>query len=282
MEVDLMKTISLNEDAVKKHNLRFYFRIYFKILAQDLKSKMSYRADFIISTIGMICTNISGFVGFWILFRNFPTINNWTYYEMLFLYGFSLISVTPAQCFFDNNWSLRMNVYSGDFIKYCFRPINLFFYYQSEVFDVKGLGQLAFGIGTLIYAWVKMGLAFTFLSIVKLMIFLITASLIMIALQTAAAATCFWIQNSFFVLDFVYRFKEYAKYPITIFNPVFRFIFTFIMPIAFIAYYPSLVILRPDEIPLLSWLSPFAGIFFFYLSYKLWMYGASRYSGTGS
>ena len=37
---------------MKKKNLRFYIRIYFKILAQDLKSKMSYRADFIISTIG--------------------------------------------------------------------------------------------------------------------------------------------------------------------------------------------------------------------------------------
>ena len=143
-----------------KHNgLRFYLRIYRKILAQDIKSKMSYRADFIISTIGMIFTNIAGFVSFWILFRNFPSINGWSYYEMLFLYGFSLISLTPVQCLFDNNWSLRMYVYSGDFIKYCFRPINLFFYFQSEVFDIKGLGQLAFGIGTLVYAWAKLGLA---------------------------------------------------------------------------------------------------------------------------
>ena len=146
---------------MKRKGLGFYFRIYCKILAQDLKSKMSYRADFIISTIGMICTNISGFISFWILFRSFPSINGWSYYEMLFLYGFSLISITPVQCFFDNNWSLRQAVYSGDFIKYCFRPINMFFYYQSEVFDIKGLGQLAFGIGTLIYSWNKIGLGFT-------------------------------------------------------------------------------------------------------------------------
>jgi len=42
------------------------------------------------------------------------------------------------------------------------------------------------------------------------------------------------------------------------------------------------VILRPDEVPILSWLSPFIGILFFWLSYKFWMYGATRYSGTGS
>lgn len=104
----------------------------------------------------------------------------------------------------------------------------------------------------------------------------------MIALQNAAAATCFWIQNSFYVLDLVTRFKDYAKYPITIFSPVFRFIFTFVMPIAFIVYYPSIVILRPDEIPLLSWLSPLIGVIFFWISYKFWMHGALKYSGTGS
>ncbi|MBQ5988664.1 MAG: ABC-2 family transporter protein [Oscillospiraceae bacterium] len=267
---------------MKRKNLSFYFRIYCKILAQDLKSKMSYRADFIISTIGMICTNISGFISFWIMFRNFPSIDGWNYYEILFLYGFSLISLTPVQCFFDNNWSLRQNVYTGDFIKYCFRPINLFFYYQSEVFDVKGLGQLAFGIGTLVYAWIKLGLGFSVLMLLKLIIFLLTASLIMIALQNAAAATCFWIQNSFYVLDLAYRFRDYAKYPVTIFSKAFRFIFTFVMPIAFIAYYPSLVILRPDQIPILSWLSPVIGVLFFWISYKIWMYGATRYSGTGS
>ena len=266
---------------MKRKGLGFYLKIYGKILAQDLKSKMSYRADFIISTIGMIFTNIAGFVSFWILFRNFPSINGWSYYEILFLYGFSLVSLTPVQCLLDNNWSLRMYVYSGDFIKYCFRPINLFFYYQSEVFDIKGLGQLAFGIGTLIYSWIKLGLGFTPLML-KTIVFLITASLIMMALQNAAAATCFWIQNSFYLLDLTLKFKDYAKYPVTIFSPVFRFIFTFIIPIAFIAYYPSLVILRPDEVPLLSWLSPLFGCAFFWLSYKLWMFGAMKYSGTGS
>ena len=175
-----------------------------------------------------------------------------------------------------------MQVYSGDFIKYCFRPVNLFFYFQAEVFDIKGLGQLAFGIGTIVYAWSHLGLGFSALMLLKLIVYLITASLVMIALQNAAAATCFWIQNSFFVLDLVTRIKDYAKYPITIFGPVFRFVFTFVVPIAFIAYYPSLVILRPDEVPILSWLSPLIGVLFFWVSYKIWMRGALKYNGTGA
>lgn len=267
---------------MKTHTLGFYLRIYRKILVQDLKSKMSYRADFIISTVGMIFTNLSGFLSFWILFQNFPSIMGWSYHEMLFLYGFSLIALTPVQCLFDNNWNLRIYVYSGDFIKYCFRPINLFFYYMSEVFDIKGLGQLAFGIGTLAYAWSRLGIGISVLLIVKVILCLITASLFMIALMNLAAATCFWVVQSGYVMVMANKFKDYAKYPATIFNRVFRFIFTFIIPITFIAYYPSLVILRPDAVPLLSWLSPLIGCMFFYISYLVWIRGATRYNGTGS
>ena len=266
----------------KKRGLGFYLRIYGKILVQDLKSKMSYRADFIISTIGMVISNLTGFLSFAILFRNFSSINGWTVYEMLFLYGFSLIALTPVQCFFDNNWNLRFMVRSGDFIKYCFRPINIFFYYISEVFDVKGLGQLAFGIGTLAYAWGKLAIPVTPLVIVELLVFLFAASLFMIAIMNFAAATCFWIINSGYFMVVMFRFKDYAKYPASIFNGFFRIIFTFVIPIAFIAYYHSLALLRPENVPLLTWLSPLIGMFFFYLSYKFWMLGARKYDGTGS
>ena len=68
---------------MKKSKLRFYIRIYRKVMVQDLKSKMSYRSDFIISLIGMLFTNISGFITFWILFQNFPSINGWGYYEII-------------------------------------------------------------------------------------------------------------------------------------------------------------------------------------------------------
>lgn len=266
----------------KKRGLSFYAHIYRKILVQDLKSKMSYRADFIISTFGMVLTNVVGFMSFYILFKNFHSINGWNYYEMLFLYGFSLIALTPLQCLFDNNWSLRYSVESGDFIKYCFRPINIFFYFISEVFDVKGLGQLVFGIVMLSYSWHHLGIPVTPMIIVQLMFLLLTASLFMIAIMNAAAATCFWIMRSGYVMILMFRFKDYARYPASIFEGIFKIIFTFVIPIAFIAYYPGLVILRPDEIPLLSKLSPVIGVIFFWLSYKFWMLGARRYDGTGS
>ncbi len=267
---------------MKRRGFLFYCRIYKKILVQDLKSKLSYRADFIISTIGILFTNVLGFVSFWIIYNNFPSIKGWSYHEMLFLYGFSLISLTPVQCFFDNQWNLRYCVYTGDFIKYCFRPINIFFYFISEVFDIKGIGQFLFGIGTLIYAWNILALPFSFWILIKLFIAILSSSLFIIAIMNLAAASCFWLINSSYIMVTVNKFKDYGKYPVTIFNPIFQFLFTFIIPIAFIAYYPSLLFLHTNNIPALTWLAPVLGIAFFYFSYLVWMKGARSYNGTGS
>lgn len=267
---------------VKKHNLVFYLRIYGKILAQDIKSKMSYRADFIISMFGMVTTTIAGALSCWLIFQNFTSINGWTYEEMIFFYGFSLLAATPAQCLFDNNWNLRIVVYNGDFIKYCFRPINLFFYYMSEVFDIKGLGQLGFGLFAVIYAWIKLQLPCHFYTVLLFLVFVLAASLFEIAFLNASAAVCFWVMNSFYALQLSSQLRDYAKYPITIFKPVLRALFTFVIPIAFMAYYPSQIFLRPDNVPVLVWFTPVLGIFFFYLSYRIWMKGAMAYNGTGN
>ena len=196
-------------------------------------------------------------------------------------YGFSLITLTPMQCLFDNNWNLRLNVFTGDFIKYCFRPINLFFYYMSEVFDVKGLGQLLCGVVAVVYSWSKMNIEVSALLIVELIVMIVSASLIMIAIMNFAASTCFYLINSGYVMVTMFKFADYIRYPLNIYNKVAKFIFTILIPIGFSAYYPSLILLLKDP-PLISYFTPVAGTVFFFLSYKMWMRGAKTYSGTGS
>ncbi len=267
---------------MKKRNVKFYLAIYFKIISQDIKSKLSYRVDFIISTMGILFTNIAGFITFWIIFKNFDNINDWNYYEILFLYGFSLMALTPTQCLFDNNWNLRDYVYSGDFIKYCFRPIDLYFYYISEIFDLKGIGEFMMGVGIIVYAWINLKYSVTILGILALIVMWIAASLVMAGIMNIAAATCFWMNNSGYVMVTVFKFTEYTKYPIDIFNKGFRIFFSFIIPIAFVTYYPSMVVLNSHNLPILTIIAPIFSVLFFYISYRIWMFGASRYNGTGT
>lgn len=187
------------------------------------------------------------------------------------------------QCLFDNSWNLLSHVLSGNFIKYCFKPINLFFYYYSEVFDIKGIGQMAVGIFVLLYSWVNMQIPFSFIILLKLIIALISSSLFMISIMNFAAGSSFYIMTgAYYVLTLSNSFRDYARYPISIFSGVVRFVFTFIIPIGFMAYYPSLEFLTNKEPTFLTYFTPIYGLIFFFLSYKFWMRGAYKYSGTGS
>lgn len=267
---------------LRQGTFRYYLHIYFMILVQDLKSKLNYRADFILSIFGMLVVNVVELLSFWIVYQSCQNIVGWKYYEIMFLYGFSLLALSPVQLFFDNNWNLRNYVYDGFFIRYCLRPINIFFYYISEVFDIKGIGQLVFGIITLVISSQKLGIHYTPLKILLLLFYILSASLIMIAIMNIAAATCFWMTNSGYVMTTAFKLKDYAKYPVSIFSRVFRFIFTFIIPIGFISYYPSTMFVKASQLSVYTYLTPVVGIFFFILSYKIWMYGAKNYSGTGT
>src|SRR5687767_13015171 len=261
---------------------REYVRLYFIIEAQYIKARMQYRVDFILSSIGMIFSSMLTLGIFWILFDSIPNLAGWSFMEMVFIYAFYLIAISPMQILFDNTWRLRQDVRTGNFLKYYFRPLNMMFYYMSEVFDLKGVTQLVAGIMLLIYSAIQLGIQWTLLKLILLPLTLFGASLVMISIIVSAGCAAFWITNSFPVLGLAWKLREFSPYPMGIFDGAFRFTFTFVLPIGFVAYYPSQMFLRPEDISPLLYLSPLVGILTFALTYWLWTRGVNAYGGTGS
>jgi ABC-2 type transport system permease protein len=134
----------------------------------------------------------------------------------------------------------------------------------------------------MVYSSMKLGIHWTPLNLIMFAVFIFSSALIMISLVLMAASVSFWVIESVSVLMLIFKLSEYARYPITIFNGFFRFIFTGIIPIAFIGYYPSRFFLKPDSIDITVFATPFIGIVLFIIAYNIWRIGLNRYSGTGS
>lgn len=262
--------------------LTFYIKLYIKMISQYIKARMQFRSDFYISTFAMLLLNVTGLFSYWIMFKSINSIDGWNYNELLFFYGFSLLALTPQQLFFDNLWTIRIHLRSGAFIKYYFKPINTLFYYVSEVFDLKGLGQLVFAIIIFVYSSIKLGITWNLYNIAAFLILIFGSSLIMISLILLSSSVAFWVIESVQLIMLMSRMGEYAKYPITIFNNFFRIIFTAFIPIGFISYYPSRFFLRPGEHDFKIFLTPLVGIALFTIAYSVWKKGLNSYSGTGS
>ena len=100
---------------------RHYLRIYLLIEAQYIKARMQYRADFVISAIGMALSNITGIFVFWVLFTTIPALAGWSFNQLLFIYGFYLLrcpryrycSTTSGRCVTKYGMARSSNTISG-------------------------------------------------------------------------------------------------------------------------------------------------------------------------
>jgi ABC-2 type transport system permease protein len=74
-------------------------------------------------------------------------------------------------------------------------------------------------------------------------------------------------------------------YPITIFGRPFILLVTFVLPFAFMSYYPVLALLgRPQEAihPFLPYATPLVACLMVCIALTVWRSGVNRYQSTGS
>ncbi len=244
---------------------------------------MQYRADFIISSIGMTFASLANIFVFRILLNTIPTLAGWNFNEIAFIYAIYLLSIAPLQLAFDNIWFLRYSIADGSFIKYYLKPLNTMFYFMSERMDIKGFTQLALGVGVLVYASLQLNLHWTPGRLLLLVLALFSSSLVASSIMIIAGSTGFWlVTGSLPVLNLAIRIRDFSPFPTSIFNGIFRILFTFLIPIGFVAFYPAQLFLKTSGTPFLAYLSPLMGIVFFLLAYQVWKRGVDSYAGTGS
>ena len=260
----------------------FYCRLYVKLVSQYVKTRMQYRFDFFVSNLTMILGNVVGVASLWIMMSNFPRLAGWKFEELLFFYSFSLIAQTPLQICFDHIWQLRGDVNQGTFIRYYFKPIHSLFYYLSDMVDLKGFGGLLCGIVGFVWSSHALGIVWTPARILVFP-FLLTGSATLIAgLMVIAASGSFWVKDSYSILAFISNFREQASYPMDIYNAAFKFIFTWVLPMGFFAFYPARYFLRDTTPDWTAWASPAFGFVFFFFAVKMWERGTRVWGGTGS
>jgi len=97
----------------------------------------------------------------------------------------------------------------------------------------------------------------------------------------------FWIVQSLAIRDiFIHGIRRFVDYPISIYHRSIQVLVTFVIPFAFVNFYPVQYLLGgKDEVlfhPALQYGTPFVGIVLFVLAYRFWKIGINNYQSTGS
>ena len=75
---------------------------------------------------------------------------------------------------------------------------------------------------------------------------------------------------------------RFIDLPLDVYHPAISFVLTFIVPIAFINYYPAELFLGKGVFMQFAYLTPIIGIISFIIAYGFWKYGIKNYTSTGS
>lgn len=244
----------------------------------NVKSILVYDMDYLFGIAAMAIKSAVNFCMLLLLFRLVDSIKGWSFEEMLFLYGMNTVAYALWHCFFIDVITIPSYIQSGEFDRFLLKPIDPLFQIMMEGFDEDGWGELLFGIAVVMISIVKLELWSA--KLIFLPLFCLAGGLIFAAFSIICSSAAFYTIGNVDLTRNVMDFQEFAKYPMSIFSGVVKGIFTFVIPIGFVAYYPGLLYIQNDG----GWMS--AGTFpvaivFFVIAWKWWHCALRKYSSSG-
>lgn len=255
-----------------------------KFMSLSLRSQMQYPASFMMLTVSHFIGTFVDILGVWILFDRFHMIKGWTLPEVGLIYGIVHISFSFAELFSRGFDTFSQMVKSGDFDRLLLRPISPLF--QVAVSEVRAMriGRLLQSL--IILFWSGYKLSFFLFSIHTFIIIfsILGTTALFYGIFILQATVSFWTIETLELMNIAtYGSVFTGQYPMNIYNKSFRLIFTLIIPVACVVYYPIATLLHHETIPFwFAMFLPLVGGAFLYLACKIWRFGVQRYRSTGS
>jgi ABC-2 type transport system permease protein len=263
------------------------FQLYFRLIHISLLSRMQYRANFIIGILGLVFWNVInlGLIG--VMVTQFTSLNNWTLWELVFLYCLWIAGHSLYSLFFSQSTQMEDYLLEGTFDQFLIRPASPLIQLLGRELQYIEIADLLIGLTGLSLAYTHLGLHWEGWQWSFFVIAIISGAVIELAMNLLIASSAFWVgraRGSFFIAQQFYGLVH--QYPIDIFGKAFRVFVTGFLPVAFMNYYPALLLLGKQaqlgSARWLSYLSPLVALVLVSLFLWVWELALQRYSSSGS
>ena len=263
-------------------------RLYARLQLLHVRAWLEYEADFWVGVLAMFLRHGSGLAFIWVLFESVPEVAGWTKWEMIFLYSLLIIPRGTVELVANGQYQLGELVHGGELDRLLLRPFSPVLQVLSYTSAIHGLGSLLLGLVMLCTASANLSIAWDLHRLLLLLATLAGSVVLLAAVTLATNSIAFWAPASTGAFpNLVNHLVELAKFPVTIYGMLVQTFLTFVLPFAFISYYPAVVLLGREADataafpPWLAYASPLAGPLVAVVVSFIWRSGMARYQGAG-
>lgn len=216
-----------------------YLRLYWIYLKRSFVAKMEFKLDFFIGIAGFFIQNLAYILTIFFIVNSIPSLNGWNIYQMGFLYGFTLMPIAVDHLFTDELWRIAyFRVARGDVDCYFLRPISVLFQIIAERFQPDALGELILGIVMMIICGSKCSIGWSWEVAILMFTAVFVGAMCITGIKIFASSFAWVFKRSGYVVQILYNFRQYARYPLSIFPNIIRWILSFLLPFGLISSLP--------------------------------------------
>jgi ABC-2 type transport system permease protein len=261
--------------------------LYQRLIGARIRSQMQYRVSFLLMTLVSFVVTGSDLLAILILFNYFGELAGWWAGEVALLYGLAMVAFGLSEMVAAGFDLFPQAIRQGEFDRVLLRPVGIFVQVLAADFQLRRLGRVAQGGLALALAMAWTPIAWTPLKVLYLPVVLVSGFVMFSALLVLGAVLCFWTVQSIEIINTVtYGGTEMASYPLPIYHELLQRFFTFVVPLAFVSYFPALYLLdRPEAQRLPVWLpgmTPVVAAVLALVAWLAWRVGVWHYQSTGS
>jgi ABC-2 type transport system permease protein len=177
-------------------------------------------------------------------------------------------------------------VRTGSFDVMLTRPRGTLFQVLASDFRMRRLGQLAQGAAVFVYAVSSLDVPWNAGRVGMVFVAVLGGAVIFSAIWVFVICIVFWaVEGRETASAFTYGGQYMTQFPIDVYSQWLRRFLAFIVPTAFVAYFPALYILDKDDpfgLPsFLSFASPFVAVLAALAAGAMWRFAVRHYRSAG-
>ncbi|HUK20029.1 MAG TPA: ABC-2 family transporter protein [Gemmatimonadales bacterium] len=247
----------------------------------NVVSELQYRANFIGSFLGTAFRIATALLTLAIFFSHAQRLGGWDFWEVVVLLGvFNALSGVIEAVLRPGIGDLASEVRNGQLDLILTKPVDAQLFASARQLDVWRFSDVILGLALSGYALVRIGQLPSVGALAAFAITLVAAVAVVYSLWVALMCLAFWfvaVENLSVLFDAVF---EAARYPVTAYPGSLRFVFTFLLPIAWTTTIPAAALTGR-----LGWstalIAAGVGLVSLLSSRMLWLMALRRYTSAG-